>query len=945
MSAPLLTTKLYIPPPRSGFVPRERLFKRLDEGLEPGCRLILVSAPAGYGKTTLLSTWIHKKRSVDTDKDAPPFNVAWVSLDEGDNDPTRFWAYIIAALQTLESGLGKDVLAQLQSPQPPPPAIAVTMLINEITRVLQEPKSTPPSDAATSWNPLDVSNVARVVLVLDDYHTITAPPIHEAMAFLLDNLPPSLRLVLATRSDPPLPLSRLRARRHALELRAAELRFQLAEAAVFLNQAMGLNLSADHIAALEERTEGWIAGLQLAALSMRGHGDISHFITALSGTHRFILDYLVEEILQQQSPEVQTFLLQTSILDRLCGPLCDAVIETDVGNSQRMLETLERANLFVVSLDTERRWYRYHHLFADFLQARAHQVYPDLIATLHRRAAQWYEQNDLATEAIAHALHAADFERAADLIERTAQSILAHSEATTLLRWLKMLPTNLLHKHPQLLIFYAWALLIAGELGPVEEYLAKAEDAVPSSPEAERLVSQIQLGYAYLAMLQGDMLKGAEFAQRVFENTSPDDVFLRSLVSWLLSFSYYFDEDPSAAERVLNDALELSQVSGNLLIALLSLYVTGYLQTLRGNLQEAQIAFRRGLQLGSAAGDMLSSGSQQPSLPALSLIYQGLGDVAREQNDLDTAMHYMEECITLAEQWGNAEVLADSYVVMARLQLARGNQADARDTIEKMMRLVRADRVTELTVRQMQAYRARVLMTLGNFDAANRWLETWQQQYAHIPLDTGHIALFVGSLEQRTLAWLYILQGNFEGALDLLNPLQPRLVESGWVVGLIETLALKALTLHGLGQITDALTALREALTLAAPEGYRRVFLDFGAPMLVLLKAFLRRTASDDEVTPYTRELVLALGGDTEETVETAPTASASVQASLVEPLSERELEVLRLIAKGFSNREIAERLYIAVSTVKSHVNNIYSKLNVANRAQAVARASVLGLV
>src|SRR5215203_4622613 len=460
MSAPILATKLFVPPPRPGVVHRPRLIERLNEGLHR--RLTLICAPAGFGKTTLLSEWLSGCQQP----------AAWLSLDEGDNDPTRFLAYLVAALQTIAADIGEGVLGSLQSPQPPPTESILTALLNEITTV--------PDD---------------FVLVLDDYHVTDAEPVNNALTFLIDHLPPQMHLVIATREDPPLPLARLRVRGQLTELRAADLRFTLTEAAEFLEGVMSLDLSEEDIAALGERTEGWIAGLQLAALSMRGREDVSGFIRAFAGDNRYIVDYLVEEVLQRQPERIRSFLLQTSILDRLSGPLCDAV--TGQENGRGMLEALKRGNFFVVPLDDKRHWYRYHHLFAEVLQAHLMAEQPDRVPALHRRASEWYEQHGSAADAIRHALAAEDFERAAELVELAVPAMRRSRQEATLLGWLKALPDELLHVRPVLSAVYAGALLASGALEGVEARLRDAERwldttadrrARPDAPAAEMVV-------------------------------------------------------------------------------------------------------------------------------------------------------------------------------------------------------------------------------------------------------------------------------------------------------------------------------------------------------------------------------------------------------------------------------------------------------------------------
>jgi LuxR family maltose regulon positive regulatory protein len=543
MSTPILATKLYIPPPRPEVVPRPCLVERLNEGLQR--RLTLISAPAGFGKTTLVSEWVAGGGRLE-----PKVRVAWLSLDEGDNDLTCFLAYLVAALQTLAPNIGAGVLAVLQSPQPPPPESILTALLNEITAVPD-----------------------HFVLVLDDYHVIEAQLVDHALTFLLEHLPPHMHLVIATREDPPLPLARLRVRGQLAELRAADLRFTPAEVAEFLNQVMGLNLSAEDIAALETRTEGWIAGLQLAALSMQGHKDATSFIKSFTGSHHFVLDYLVEEVLHQQPASVQTFLLRTSILDRLCGPLCDAVILNPSTPGQETLEYLERANLFIVPLDDERRWYRYHHLFGGFLRQRLHQN--SALSTgdekggvdeLHIRASVWYEDNGLEIEAFHHAAAAHDVERAARLVEGKGMPLHFRGAVAPVLHWLESLPAAVLDAWPSLWTTYASVALVTGQATGVEQKLQAAEaalhgaESVPSAVEGpddktRDIIGRIAAIRATLAATLNQVETVIAQSRRALEYLHPDNLSFRTFTIWKLGYAYHLQGDRAAAGRAYTEAI------------------------------------------------------------------------------------------------------------------------------------------------------------------------------------------------------------------------------------------------------------------------------------------------------------------------------------------------------------------------------------------------------
>jgi LuxR family maltose regulon positive regulatory protein len=937
---PILTTKFYVPPPHPVGAVRTRLFEQLDAGLRLGHRLLLICAPAGFGKTTLLSEWLTDFRlpiadfgsEISTDSTAPKSKIenpksCWISLDEGDNDPTRFLLYLLAALETVHPDIGADARAMIQPPQSPPLTAILTVLLNRLAATLSE---------------------ENLVLALDDYHVIEQPAIHDMVAFLLDHIPPRMHLAIATRVDPPLLLARLRARRQLTELRAAELRFTADETATFLNHIMGLNLTPENIAALAARTEGWIASLQLAAISLqhRDAAGAADFIAAFSGSHRHVIDYLTEEVLAQQSPEIHEFLSQTAILDRLTAPLCNAVTGRDDG--EHLLRQLEQANLFLAPLDDERQWYRYHRLFADFMRNHIYNEAPDLMRTLHSRAAAWYAEHAMPSEAITHALRAADFKAAAQWIEHIAVTLLMRSEATTLLNWIKALPQPVIDTRPTLNLIYAEAALIAGEFTHIETALHTVEIAlnrgdVPAEEQAA-IQSQVIAVRAYMATFSGNIRHGVALAQQAFTALPQGNAFLRSVVSWLLGLSQFFDTDTLAAQRVFGETLELSQATGNTLIASLSLFVSGYFFTLQGRLRQARITFEQGV--ASLIGDQ-----RTPPPVSASLVYQGLAEVLREMNDLEAAAQVITRCIDLGEQWGNAEVLVDSYVVLTRIVYAQGDETRARQTLGKVMTYVHEDKISRLTVRQMEAFQARMQVAWGELDAATLWVEKWHNAYAQEPLPEGNIAVFIRWMEVSALARFYLTRGHYTAALETLTPLRHLVEDAGWMGVAIELLGLESLALHGLGQREAAHDTLQRALTLAAPEGYVRVFVEMGAGMTDLLREVLEKGIMPDyvqsllQVTGYQFPVTDSQSLIPTSSMHTPNSQLLTLNSQLLEPLSDRELEILRLIDTGATNREIAAKLYIAISTVKTHINNLYGKLSVSNRVQALARARELGLL
>ena len=898
MAGQLLTTKLYAPQARPDLVPRPRLGERLEEAT--ASKLILVSAPAGYGKTTLLSEWRARRLG-----DGYP--VAWVSLDGGDNDPARFLSYLVAALRTVEAGVGEAVLASLRSPHPPPVEPVVTALINDLLAAI-------PHDFA---------------LVLDDYHAVEAKPIHDAVAFLLEHLPPRMHLAIASRADPPLPLARLRARGQLTELRAADLRFVPEEAARFLRDAMGLDLSPAHVESLERRTEGWIAGLQLAALSMRDGEDPSGFIEAFTGTNRHVLDYLADEVLERQPERVRSFLLQTSILDRLSGPLCDAV--TGRGDGQAMLEELEHANLFAVPLDADRRWYRYHHLFSDFLRDRLRRTRPEHVPGLHRRAARWYEDHGSVSEAMGHALAAEDFERAARLVEQNRVAMITRDELNTLSAWLKALPDELVRSRPPLCLAYAWVLVLTGQVNAVEPWLRDAERALDASgaqpEERARVLGEVTAARVEVARMRGDVTRAVELSHRALEILPDDHVLLRSVVALNLGSAYWIRGDVAAASRASSEAASLSQEAGNVYITLVALRGLALVQAAQGRLREAAETYRRAQRLAAERGEKF--------LPAAGYAHVGMGELLYEWNDLEAAERHLREGIELGERGGPAIMLIDGYVALSRVMLARGGADAALGTLQKAQELVRTHNIT-LLVAKLAAHLARLSLAKGDVEAAARWA---RGSAAGVDDGPG----FQREFERITLARVLIAQHRPGEALGLLERLLEPAQADGRMGSAIEALALRALALQAGGDTAEAVNVLARALSLAEPEGYVRVFADEGAPMAALLQRVLEAQKRGRVATPpgtqYVSRLLAALGA------ASAPPIPRGRAGAPVEPLSERELEVLGLIASGMSNRQIARKLFVSLSTVKTHINNVYRKLEVRTRTQAVARAGELDLL
>lgn len=922
MSAPILTTKLYIPPARPDVAPRPRLVERLNEGLALGRKLTLVAAPAGFGKTTLVSAWVHSgigsskhdgaEAAVSTCTSPAPLGVAWLSLDAEDSEPARFLTYLVMALQTVRPNLGAGVLAALQSPPPPPLTGLLAALLNEI---------------AAAPEPF--------LLVLDDYHVLDSPPVDAALTFLLDHLPSQGRLVIASREDPDLPLARLRARGQLTELRAAELRFTAAEAADFLNRVMGLGLSEENVFALEARTEGWVAGLQLAALSMRGRQDAAAFIASFSGSHRFVLDYLVEEVLQRQPDRVRRFLLHTAILDRLCGPLCDAVAGQEDGGA--MLEALERGNLFVAPLDDQRRWYRYHHLFAEALRARLMAEQPAEVPALHRRASVWCEQHGLPSGAIRHALAAGDFERAAGLIELAWPVMDQSSQSATWLDWATALPDALVRKRPVLSVGYAWALLDSGDLDAgetrlreVEQWLAMTGNPAMPAPgmivvdEAQfrSLPATIASARAYLSQAFGDVPGTVTYASRVLDLLPEEEHLKREQATALLGLAHWANGDLEAAQQTLGGFMTNMRKAGRIPDATAMAFVLAAIKVSLGRLHEAARIYDYSLQLAETLEDPLPAGTSD--------LHRGLGALYLEWNDPETAARH----VRVGEKLGAQAALPGwphrLCVTQARLKEVQDDLDGALVLLDEAERCYA--RTPLLDARPIGALKARIWVRQGRMSEALDWVRkrslsvgddfSYPQEFEYLTLARVLIARYQSDRAERFIAQ----------ALEVLARLLHAAEKGQRTGGVIEILALQALAHQAQDRLPQALAALERALTLAEPEAYVRVFVDEGPLMAALLREAVKQGVALDYAGALYAAFPKTEGG-------------SSAAQPLIEPLSERELEVLRLLRTELSGPEIARELVVSLNTLRTHTKNIYSKLGVNSRRSAVLRAGELGLL
>ncbi len=873
MTAQILATKLYTPTLRPGSVLRPRLIDRLNMGSHG--KVTLISAPAGFGKTTLVTEWI----------DSGDRPVAWLSLDEGDSDLTRLLTYIVGALQTIESEIGAGILNLLEAPQPPPIDSLLTPLLNELATI--------PND---------------FVLILDDYHVLDSTEIDSALTFLIDNQPPRMHLIITTREDPPLPLARLRVRGQLSEIRAADLRFTADEASEFLNSAMGLNLSAEDIAALEQRTEGWIAGLQLAAISMQGQQDNRRFIESFTGSHHFVLDYLMEEVLNRQPSHIQGFLLCTSILDRLCGSLCDAIIPDSSNPGQEKLEYLARTNLFLIPLDNERRWYRYHHLFGDLLRGRLQQYITTAsdvggvtLPELHRRASRWYEENGFEVEAFQHAVAGHDIDEAERLMAGGGTPLYIRGAVFPVVNWLRSLPDTVKNDRPALWVAHAWSQMMSNtSFESIEQTLSAAASALQNAdptPVSQDLSGQIASIRAALAIAQHDVETMQRESRRALELLTPDNHAVRLGATWTLGYAAQLQGDRATARQAYHDILVMSDPEIGSMYTLAALVSLGQVQELDNQLSDAAKTYQ---QLIDFVGD--------PPQIIAGEGHLGLARIHYEWNDLVASEDHAKQGYELARQAPHIDTSASIQVLRARLRLAEGRLNDATALLNEAEQFVNAGDFTQKLAPIADVW-VQVLLAQGDVAAA-------EQRTPHAsPLSRARV---------------FLAQGDTSAALEVLEPYHNQMRERHWADGQLRTSVLLALVHSQQGDYETALPQLAAALRMAAAGGFVRLFVDEGKPMQTLLER-----ARSQRIEPHAVDRLLAA----------FPPTGARAVSDMLDALSEREIEVLELIAEGLTNQEIADQLYLSLHTVKVHARNIYSKLAVKNRTQAVAQAKALGIL
>ncbi|MBK7456131.1 MAG: hypothetical protein IPJ46_21130 [Anaerolineales bacterium] len=881
MSSKLVITKLHIPQMRVACVPRPHLVMRLQQGLEQ--KLILISAPAGYGKTTLLCEWLFGCGQAK----------AWVSVDKGDNDPSRFWAYVIAALRDAFSSVS-SILPEIQTnPDLSVNEILITELINELDKLSQP-----------------------LILVLDDYHMIETQAIHAGVSFLLEHAPRHFHLVIATRADPPLPLAKLRARSEMLEMRLTDLRFTLEETADFLNRTMGLPIVPDDVARIAKRTEGWIAGLQIAAISMQSTDDISGFVTSFTGSHHYIFDYLLEEILGRQTPEIRNFLLYTSILDQLTAPLCEALLEgEETRSSSVILEELDHSNLFIVPLDHEHRWYRYHSLFAELLRVYLQQNNATQIPILHARASDWFEKQELTPDAIRHSLAAGDWERVIRLISANVFALLEQSELNTVAKQLDSLTSEKSRARPWLLVGRAWLAAYTAQFGSVEPILNMVESeigGINSQVDQQTLAGHIAAIRAYVFWIGGKRDIAIQQAQEALECLPATDRLMRCQAATILGLSL---SDLNAASHAFDQALIYARDLNVSHVTIFAQSCWAFMLVEQGRLHEAYTACLEAMRLAK-------SGNPHQPLPTLSHVYATLSLILFEWNDLEGAMRYAKDAVNLARHWEQADALHFAYTNLGEALFACGDREGAFDILRQEWQV--ANRTSMWFESITIAQEVKWHLAQDNLEAALKCL-----RFAHVNIDSskGMPLVFIQ---------IFLAQKKYTNALTLIADALGDLEKMALGYRLVRVLIWQALAYHGLRQEAQALSSLRQALKLASPEGYVRTFIGVGAALIPLLHQARAAGIEPD----YVNKLLASI--DQGDSLQSAKAVSVS---HLVEPLSEREMEVLRLLAQGLPDKKIAEVLVIARETVHKHLKNIYGKLGAHSRTEAILRARELSLL
>lgn len=917
MSETLLATKFHIPSTRPELVSRPLLIETLNLGLHR--KLTLISAPAGFGKTTLVTEWLDNLR-LNTQRDKQNENhSSWLSLDEGDNDVVRFLSYLVTALirnQDLGISFGKGALEMLQSPQLPPIEAILSTLINEITAIPH-----------------------KILLVLDDYHIICTQQIHDALNYLIEYSPPQLHLVIVTRENPPLQLARLRGMDKLTEIRAIDLRFTYSEANEFLNDIMRLNLPLKDVKTLTTRTEGWVTGLQLAGISLRETEDPTHFIQSFSGSHRFVLDYLIEEVLHQQTDKIRSFLLKTAILERLSGPLCNAVTNQD--NGQATLEMLEHSNLFIIPLDEERNWYRYHHLFSELLLQRLKKKQPETLKGLHQQAIEWYEKNSLIDEAIGHALHAEHYEKAIRLIEMHIDSIWAQGEFAKLRHWLIGLPEELVLSRPQLAIFQAWEYFASGRLDEGEKFFQDAglissqdlnqnsenqsKEVLSSSFTEMKLPGKAAEIHAWISAYRRGNISGLiKHLSQTLENLPNKDLHWRGAIATTLADTYAFNGNLLGAYQARLETLKTCEAAGNTYLYIYNSAKLALNLKVQGQLLQAQELCQQRVRFANDTGM-----SKTAVVGWLLAIWS---DVLAEMNKIDEASTLIKKSIDLTENGGDVSILGWSYLSLIRILFSKGDLTGAEESTQKIIKLAQESVLPTWILHHNTIWQLRIWLAQEKFEASSRWINERNLDFTKTPF-------YLDNLEHIGIARVLIHQGKWNESILIVDQLLEAAQVGGDITREIELLIIQALALYSGGDTNEALATLEKALKIGEPRGFCRIFVDEGEPMANLLYEALSRGIASE----FARQLLAIF--PVEESTETNALKPQNPDDELIEALSEREIEVLQLINNGFTNQDIATKLFLSLHTVKAHIRNIYSKLNVHNRTQAIAKAKVLGIL
>ena len=903
----ILNTKLYIPPLREKAVDRSRLFHKLSVALSRP--LTLISAPAGFGKSTLISGWIEQNR------DRNRFSLTWFSLDGEDNDPERFLAYLGAAFSRLQEGIGEQVLALLDASQRPGPRALLNLLIR------------------------DLAGFSKTgVLVLDDYHTITNPEIHDLMGSLIAGLPPDMHIIISTRADPPLPLARLRVNDRLVEIRAADLLFSPEEMNTFLIETMELSISNEAAARMAARTEGWAAGLQLAALASRASsersGGLAHE-TTFRGEHPYLRDYLLEEVLAHLPDGHVAFLLRTSLLEELCGPLCDAVLDNQESgskiNSAQVLDTLYRANMFLIPLgfdDVGRQWFRYHHLFAESLSTRLKQMDGARVHEQTLRAARWYAGEGRVEDAIRYALAGGAVEQAAAWIEIAASAYLKNGQAAPVQRWLSALPDDLLRSRPRLAMIWARVLYMIGDFEPAKTELDRLEQRIihVSDPDSQLMLGEVYAVRAAIAGVQGDSSRAISGAHKALALLPETNFHWRALASLSLGNAYLISGDYQAADEPFGNAIHNGLLAENYHIVFTAVTNQAEARTIRGLLCEAQDSLQHGLHI---IQDLATRARRAIATPTASLVYCGLAEISIERRDLAAAEKYIQQALDLADQGGFVVAVISALAAQAHLELARGTPERGLDSIEQAVKTIHGPQAQALAG-LLQAYRMRIQLAMGELNSVERSLE-------ELVRDSGNVSDYLSEVNAILQLRLYRARGHTQRGLDLGFKLLAAAEEDQRLGRALEIRLQIALMHQQSGDQSAAMAALHEALRFGAPRGYCGTFVEAGEGMRALMQALHRSLPVEDPLRVSARRIL--------ESFRSSEHDTGMSNQQLVEPLSDRELEVLRLVASGASNQQIANQLIVSTGTVKSHVHHIQGKLGTSSRVALVQRAKDLGLV